>query len=393
MKYDFDNVVSRKGTNAIKYDKELINSCFNVDCNEETIFSWVADMDFQCSNPIIKAIKERADKQIFGYSNYLSDSEYYLAITNWFKKRYDWDIDKNHIVHSIGTVSGLETCINTLTDESDGIIIQRPVYNPFALAVESNNRNLINNELVNNDGYYSMNYEDLERKAKNPKNKMMILCNPHNPVGRVWKDEELLKLANICLDNNLIIITDEIHGDLTRSEHKFTPLKKLVNSDNVIVCTAINKTFNTAGLKCANLIISSNDYREKYNKEVGIQKVSPFVPSVLKAAYNESGDWLDQVNEYLDENFIFTENFFKEKMPRVKFLASEGTYLAWIDFRNYNLSSEDIYRIILKEANIFAKNGNGFGKEGDGFIRINLACPKCILEEILNRIENAFKLY
>jgi len=393
MKYNFDKIINRKGTNSLKWEAGDLLKKFGITerFDDETISLFVADMDFQCPQPVLKSLKKRVDQMMFGYSTHLTNNEYFDAVQGWFKRRHDWDINRESIIYCPGTVEALHILIRSFSEPGDGIIIQRPVYRPFMTSVEQNNRIVVSNSLINNAGYYTIDFDDLEQKAKDPNNTMFILCSPHNPVGRVWKKEELTKMAEICIENNVVLISDEIHGDLIRKGQTHYPICTLIDNDLLISCTAINKTFNTAGLHCSNIIINNEEMRKKFRRNLGMKLPTPFAISALIAAYNEGEEWLEQVNEYIDGNLIFLVNFLKENMPKVKCLIPEGTYIAWMDFSAYGLSSKEVHDRIYNKANVVLEDGELFGPEGAGFQRICIPCPRSILEEALERIYGEFK--
>ncbi|MCK5742804.1 MAG: aminotransferase class I/II-fold pyridoxal phosphate-dependent enzyme, partial [Chlorobi bacterium] len=317
-------------------------------------------------------------------------TEYFAALRNWFGKRYGWEIADEEVVYCPGTVHALNVAVMTYTKPGDGIIIQRPVYPPFTGAVESHNRNVVNNELINTDGYYTIDFDDLEAKAKVPNTTMMIFCSPHNPVGRIWKPEEIKRVTEICSANNVLLLADEIHGDLVMGENKFYPTATVSDIDNVVVCTAINKTFNVAGLHCSNIIIKNKELRERYTAELGMAHPSPFAISAMIAAYTECDEWLEQLNEYLEANFEFLKNFIAEKMPKLKFIKPEGTYIGWLDFSDYGLSANEIHDRIYNKANVVLQDGKLFSAESTQFQRICVPTPLSILEEAMERIAKEF---
>lgn len=392
-KYDFDKYVERRNTNCIKWDN--LDKSFPR-AKEDSIPMWVADMDFEVAEPIIKSIHNVADRKIFGYSTREID-RFYNAILNWYKRRFDWELEKESIMFSGGVVPAISILIRLLTNENDGVIIQRPVYYPFTNKIKENNRKVINNPLIYKEGKYSMDFEDLEEKASNPNNKLMILCSPHNPVGRVWKEEELKKVVEICKKNNVFIIADEIHNDLIRKGNKHINLQKLCPEykENIVTCLAPSKTFNLAGMQMSNIIINTKELREKWLEEVSRcaaqSNPNPFSIEAIIAAYNESEDWLDELNEYLDSNVEFVKDFVKRKLPKIKVIPTEGTYLMWLDFNEYGISAEELETKMLEEAGLIFDEGTMFGEEGSGFERINIACSRKVIEECMNRIYKVFK--
>lgn len=389
---NFNILKERKNTNSIKWD--FINFMYP-DLNHEVLPLWVADMDFECCNSIVNSLKERVDSNIYGYSSF--DEEYYSIITDWVNKEYGYSLDKNEIFYSPGIVPALGILIRALTKENDGIIIQSPVYYPFKNMIKNNNRTVIENNLINNNGYYEIDFEDLEEKAKNSNNKMLILCSPHNPVGRVWTQKELEKIAIICAKHNVYIVSDEIHCDLLREGVSFNSMGKLKDTikDLLIICTAPSKSFNLAGLNLSNIFIFNNTIKELWKDEItnkmAVSNPSPFAISATKAAYKNGGQWLKDVNKYIDSNLIYLKEFLDKKLPAVKYVIPEGTYLAWLDFNNYNLTDEQLTNLLLNEAKVAFDEGKLFGITGEKFQRINVACPRVILEEALEKVYNSLK--
>ena len=392
MKYDFDEIIPRKGTNSIKWEAgaQLKEWGITERFDDGTISLFVADMDFACPQPVLDALHARVEMKMFGYSTQNTSTEYNDAIRGWFSRRHDWDISAESIVYSPGTVTAISTAINAYTNPGDGVIIQRPVYAPFTSSIENNNRIVVNNALVNNNGYYEIDFADLETKAKDPNNKLFVLCSPHNPVGRVWLPNELEQMAEICLKNDVVLVSDEIHGDLVRKGVLHYPIRTVVDDDRLIACTAINKTFNTAGLHCSNIIIDNVEMREAFTAELGFALPTPFAISALIAAYNEGEEWLSQVNDYIDDNLTFVRDFLKEHMPQVKFTIPEGTYIGWMDFSAYGLSPEEVHDRIYNRANVTLEDGSMFGPEGADFQRICTPSPRSILEQALQRIADQF---
>ena len=393
MIYNFDEPVDRRGTYSVKWDGgEMIKEMGLTErYDEETIPLFTADMDLPAPQPVIDALYATVDHRIFGYS--IFPEEYYNAIQNWLLRKHDWKILKEEIVYCPGTVLAVNKVVTAFTEAGDGIIIQRPSYPPFAGAVEGNERTLLNNPLKqDDDGKYQIDFDDFEEKAKLDTTKMFILCNPHNPTGRIFSDEDLLRLSDICRDNDMLLIADEIHGDIIRRDQSFSPVAALVDdTEHIITLTAINKTFNVAGLHCSNIIITDPDKRETFKNELGMQMPSPFTIAALIAAYNEGDEWLEQLNDYLDETIEFTTSFLKENMPKVDFHIPEGTYVMWLDFSNYNISPEAVHDRIYNKANVLLEDGDMFGGEGADFQRICLPSPRPMIKEALERISSEFE--
>lgn len=386
--YDFDKIINRYGTNSMKWDG--LKETFEKD---NLLPLWVADMDFEVSPAISKELEKRIKHPIYGYMHW--SDEYYESVIGWMKRRHGWEVDKNWIVFTPGVVPAVSYAIKALTDIGDSVIIQTPVYHPFKTTIESNGRNVVTNPLIYKDGTYYMDLEDLERKIDS-KTKVLILCSPHNPVGRVWTKKELNELGEICLRNNIIIVSDEIHFDLIYKGNTHTVMADISPEirDNCIVCTSPSKTFNIAGLQVSNIIIPNEKLREKYSMELEkdhIVRPNVFGQEALIAAYNESEDWLDSLMEYLEENKNFFIDFIETKIPQLKTIRPEGTYLLWVDCSGLNMNSDELNEFFLNKCKLALNSGEMFGEEGKLFQRINIACPRAVLEEALMRIEKAVK--
>lgn len=388
MKYDFDKIVDRVGTNSVKWD--FMEKFAGVDSS--CIPLWIADMDFECAKPIVDAVEKRAKHAVFGYSE--KPDSYYESVINWMKKRHNWEITKESICVTPGIVKALNFIVQTYTNKGDGVIIQTPVYGPFMQAVEKNDRVIYENRLKYENEKYAIDFEDLEEKAKNPSVKLLILCSPHNPISRVWTKEELTRIGQICIDNNVIVVSDEIHSDIIYKGHKHIPFAAVSEefANNSIICSAPSKTFNIAGLETSNIIICNEKIRQEYIKALdknGIKGHNPFGIVATEAAYNEGEEWLDQVIEYLDENVKFVKEFLEEKIPNVKLVNPEGTFLLWLDCRGLGLNENELKTLLEKEAKIALDQGPNFGKAGIGFERLNIGCSRSIIESALIRLERA----
>lgn len=397
MTYDFDELIDRRNA-PFSYSMKWGVGPFVADMvgvkevRPDSIAVFTADMDFRCAQPIIQALHKVADHGIFGYSRQEFAPGYYEAVIHWFEKRRGWTIKKDEIVYVNGTVEALRQIILAFTQPGDGVIIQRPVYGPFAGAIDQTGRTLINNQLLEREnGYYEMDFEDLEEKAARPENKLLILCNPHNPVGRIWNREELLKVSEICRKHGVIIAADEIHGDLIRRGCDFHPMATLTDSSNLITCTAVNKTFNLAGLHATNLVITDRGIRERLKASMGFIGPSPFTLAATIAAYEEGEEWLEQLLDYLDGNIDFVLSFLQQNMPRVKCRRPDGTYIMWMDFRDYALTPEEIHRRIYEDAGVLLEGGLMFDPvHGGGFERICVPSPRSVIEEAMTRISRQF---
>ncbi|UCD01769.1 MAG: pyridoxal phosphate-dependent aminotransferase [Promethearchaeota archaeon] len=391
MKYNFDRLIDCSETNSLKWDTHSLKEQFKTD---DVLPFWVADMDFQCPQPVIDALKKRVAKEIYGYSWHTTPS-YLNAVANWMRRRHKWRIDTDWIVYSPGIVPATCMLIQTFSNVGEKIIIQPPVYYPFFTAIENNGRKLLTNQLNYENKKYTIDFDDFEEKAKDPLTKMFILCSPHNPVGRVWTEKELRRLGDICLENDVLIVSDEIHHDLILSGYIHTLFSTISEEfeKNTIMCTAPSKTFNIAGLQISNIIIPDEKMRELFNNTIvnrnGIMIPNAFGIVALIAAYNEGEEWLDQVLKYIEANFKFLKEFVNEKLPNVDFIDPEGTYLAWLDFNRLGMSDKELREFMLKKAKVALDGGKIFGPGGEGFERINVACPRSLLKECMIRIENA----
>lgn len=389
MKYNFDEIVDRKGTNSVKWSKEFLEQRFG---DGELLPLWIADMDFKCPKPVVDALVKRAEHGIYGYSERMDP--YYQSVIGWNKRRNNWEIKKEWIFFTPGVVSALNLLVQIFSFPGDKVIIQNPVYSPFNAAILNNGRHIQYNPLKHENGRYTMDYKDLEEKAKDPRVKIFILCSPHNPVGRVWTKEELTKLGEICIKNNIIVISDEIHSDLILKGYRHTPFATISEefAQHSVTCTAPSKTFNLAGLQTSSIIIPNERLRTDFSQTLESNHVTnpnAFGIVALRTAYNEGEEWLEQLLEYLNKNVCFIDKFIKEKMPEVKFIKPEGTYLAWLDFAAIGKDEKELEIIIQKKAKVALDEGYIFGKGGERFERINFACPQSILEKALDRIEKA----
>ncbi len=384
--YDFDAIVSRQGTHAAKWEAgDLLKAWGMVErFDADTIPLFVADMDFPCPQPVLDALHARIDRKILGYSLHQTSTEYLDALCGWFQRQHDWTIDPASVIQCQGVVEALDIIIRTFTAAGDGIIIQPPVYGTFASTITKHGRVVVNNTLNEQDGVYTVNFEQFEQQAADPNNTLFLLCSPHSPVGRVWTLAELTQMAEICATHDVLVVSDEVHCDLTRADQKHIPLATLVNDDlRLITCTSTNKTFNIAGLSCANIIIDDPTLRNPFSSALGISFPSPLTLTAVTAAYQHSDVWLSQVNDYLDGNLAFIETFLREKMPTVGYRVPQGGYSAWLDFGR---DSAEITRHINIKANIILEDGSASGEGGAGYQRMCVACSRSVLQEALERI-------
>ncbi|MEH7274616.1 MalY/PatB family protein [Neobacillus vireti] len=394
MKYNFDEIVNRRGTYSIKWDGGQIIKDIGLTerYDEDTIPLFTADMDLPVPQPLIEALHKTVDHRIFGYSVF--PDEYFKAVQHWFKKRHDWEFKKEDIIYSPGTVHALNVAVRAFTKPGDGIIIQRPVYPPFTSSIEANGRTVVNNALKSNEeGYYSIDFEDFEQKAKDESTKMFILCNPHNPTGRIFNTDELRKLADICVKNDVLIIADEIHGDIVRRNQTFIPIAKAAeeHAKHIVTFTAINKTFNLAGLHCTNVTIPNPELRQTFNGVMGMHLPSPFTVSALISVYHDGEEWLEQLKEYIDGTMEWAVEFLAEKMPKVKVRIPEGTYIMWMDLSGYGISPDEVHDRIYNKANVLLEDGKMFGEEGLQYQRICIPSPRPMIKEAFARIAREFE--
>lgn len=388
-KYNFDEITDRRGTNSLKYD-------FAAEWgrSQDAIPLWVADMDFPTAPEIIRKAEEVVRHGIFGYSEPLDG--YYEAVLSHYKRHFGWNPPKEWIVKTPGVVFAIAQCVRAFTDEGDGVIIQNPVYYPFTDVVKNNNRKLVDNPLKLNDhGVYEIDFDDFEKKAASPDTKMFLLCNPHNPVGRVWTKEELIRLEEICLKNHVLVISDEIHSDFVWEDNEFNVLVNIDDRyrENVITCTSPSKAFNLAGLQVSNIFIPDGTKRKQLTDEIwagGYLYLNTIGLAACQAVYESGQDWLKAVKEYIWENILFCIDYTEKNLPGVKIIRPQGTYLVWMDFRGTGISFKEIEDLINVKARVWLDDGSIFGKEGEGFERINVACPRAVLAEALERIKGVF---
>lgn len=388
MKFNFDKIIDRTNNFSAKWSE--MNKNFGTN---NLLPMWVADMDFLTAPCVMEALKDRLEQGIFGYTT--RPSSYNESIVNWLDNRFSWKINQEWLMFSPAVITSISLLIQNLTQKNDKIMIQEPVYSPFHNIVESNERSLVISPLVKlDDGSYVMDYEDIESKIKDVK--IFILCNPHNPVGRVWTREELTRLGEICLKHNVLVISDEIHSDIILKNHKHTPFASISKefSENTITCMAPTKTFNLAGLQSSFLVISNPYYYEVMDKAfsiLDIKRNNAFSLVATEAAYNYGEDWLYELIKYIEDNVDFAIDYIKNHIPQLKVKKPEGTYLLWVDFSNLNVDKEDLKNALINKGRIALSDGSSFGIGGDGYYRINLACPRSMVLEGLKRIEFAIK--
>lgn len=388
MKFDFDTVVNRKNTNAIKYDLAKKRGK-----PEDAVSLWIADMDFPTAPCIQKAVAEKAAHGIWGYSR--PDNRYYDALKKWYKERHNFEIQNEWVVNTPGVCFALAAAIKAFTNEGESVLIQKPVYYPFFNIINSLQRKVVNSSLILKNNHYEIDFDDFERKIVQENVKMFILCSPHNPGGRVWTKQELQKISEICLAHNVLVVSDEIHSDITFGSNVHTVYGSLSEQalKNSIICTAPSKSFNLAGLQFSNIFIADEKLRKAFSEELektGYDEPSVFGIVAATAAYSEGADWFDSVKSYIWENILFAKKYIEENAPQIKVLVPEGTYLLWLDFSNTGLSDSEINDRVLNKAKVWLDSGSMFGKEGEKFQRINCATPRIILEDALKRICSQF---
>lgn len=388
MKFDFDIVTDRKNTNAIKYDLAKKRGK-----PEDAVSLWVADMDFPTAPCIQKAVAEKATHGIWGYSR--PDNRYYDALKKWYKERHNFEVQNEWVVNTPGVCFALATAVKAFTNEGESVLIQKPVYYPFFNIINSLQRKVVNSSLILKNNHYEIDFDDFERKIVQENVKMFILCSPHNPGGRVWTKQELQKISEICLAHNILVVSDEIHSDITFGSNVHTVYGSLSEQalKNSIICTAPSKSFNLAGLQFSNIFIADEKLRKAFSEELdktGYDEPSVFGIVAATAAYSEGADWFDSVKSYIWENILFAKKYIEENAPQIKVLVPEGTYLLWLDFSETGLSDSEINDRILNKAKVWLDSGSMFGKEGEKFQRINCATPRIILEDALKRICSHF---
>lgn len=385
--YNFDKVVDRTGTSCLKYDFGMKRKG-----RDDLLPLWVADMDFQLPEEILADFRARIDHGIFGYTD--PDQEYYDALDHWFFTRHGYHVEPETVTVGCGVVYGLATGVKAFTKEGDAILIQQPVYYPFREVIEDNGRVFINNQLHYENGRYTVDFEDFERKIVENQVKVFLLCNPHNPVGRVWTKEELERMGDICLRHHVIIMDDEIHCDFVYPGYHFTSFMTLDEKyqENLVLYTSPSKTFNVAGFQPANIIIPNPELRAAYRKAnaaAGYSQGSVMGQVTVKSVYTKGAQWVDELLEYLTGNMEYMRAFVKEKFPKAYFVESEGTYLTWVDFSGYGFTDEELEYLMVEEAKLWLDCGKVFGPETAQFERFNIACPRATVVKAMEQLKAA----
>lgn len=389
MTYDFDRVIDRAGTDSLKYDFSGKRGK-----PDGILPLWVADMDFPAPPAVLRALSAKAGHGVFGYSSPMED--YFRPLRAWFSDRFAWETRPEWLVVTPGVVFAVATAVRALTGEGDAVLIQQPVYYPFKEMVDANNRRLVVNRLAFDDGRYRIDFDDFERSIVDNKVKLFILCSPHNPVGRVWTREELERLGDICVRHGVTVLADEIHEDFVFPGHRHTVFASIKPSfaDCTVTCTAPSKTFNLAGLQNSNIFISNRALCRAFREEM--ERTGYSQPNIMglvacKAAYEEGGAWLDALLEYLHGNLSFTREFLRDRLPDIRLIEPEGTYLLWLDCGRLGFSDAELDDVVTNGARLWLDGGPMFGAGGEGFQRVNIACPRKVLEIAYTRLEEALR--
>ena len=377
--YDFDEIVPRRNTNSYKWDSALA---------DDVLPLWVADMDFRTAPPVREALRRRVEHGVFGYTR-VPDAYYYAAI-DWFRRRHGWTMQREWMIYTSGVVPALSAVIKALARPGEKVLVQTPVYNCFFSSIRNNGCEVLDSPLKYEDGTYRIDFDDLERKAADPRARLMLLCNPHNPAGRVWTREELERVGDICIRHGLAVVADEIHCELTYPGHDYTPFASISDTflRHSVVCTSPTKAFNIAGLQIANITVCRDDWRQQIDRAININEVcdvNPLGIEALMAAYNEGEGWLDALREYLHANYLYMQQFCREQLPRFPLARLEGTYLVWMDCRALGIPSHELEERLVNEARLWLNAGTMYGATGEGFMRWNIACPRSVLAEALER--------
>lgn len=387
MKYDFDSVIDRRDTACEKYSFLKKHGL-----DEDVLPMWVADMDFETVPEIKERLRQITEHGIYGYTG--RTDAYNEAVISWFSRRFQWKIEDRWIISTPGVVFALATAVRTYTEPGDGILIQQPVYYPFERVISRNGRVPVISRLIRGTEQYEMDFIDMERKIREQNVKMMILCSPHNPVGRVWKKEELEQLGTLCEKYGVTVVVDEIHCDFVRKGYKHVPFGTLEPfGKKAVICTAPSKTFNLAGLQASNIIIADPVLRRKFVTELNAQGMfgaGLYGLAACQTAYETGEEWLEQLLDYLEGNYQYIKTYLQEKLPKVRLTELQGTYLIWMDFRAYGYTDQELNRIMQKEAKLWLDDGPMFGQGGSGFMRLNLAAPKSLVEDAMERLYHAF---
>jgi cystathionine beta-lyase len=385
MLYDFGALTDRRNTNSLKWDVE-----------ENVLPMWVADMDFKAAPEIIEAIQEKVAKGILGYT--IVPDTWYDAISSWWERRHHFKIDKEWLIFCTGVVPAISSAVRKMTSVGENILVQTPVYNIFFNSIVNNGRNIVENKLVYDGKEYSIDFEDLENKLSNPQTTMMILCNPHNPIGKVWDKETLKRIGELCFKHNVLVLCDEIHCDLTDMQHEYIPFAAVseICAKNSITCIAPTKAFNIAGVQSAAVVVPNEVLRHKINKALNTDEVAE--PNAIAmeatiAAFTKGEEWLNELRSYIQENREVVEKFIEIELPELYLIPSHATYLLWVDCSEITQDTTCLCQFLRSEAGLYVSSGESYGETGKGFIRINIACPRERLEDGLTRLKKGIELY
>jgi len=389
MGTNFDEIIDRRNTNSLKYDFGMERKH-----RDDLLPLWIADMDFRLPEEIISDIQAAVAHGIFGYSE--SKENYFIPLHDWFQNHFNWDVKKEWLTKTPGVVYAIALAIKAFTKEGEAVIIQQPVYYPFSECINDNNRRLINNQLIYENGKYSINFEDFEQKIINEDVKLFLLCNPQNPTGRVFTKEELTRLGEICLKHNVIVLSDEIHCDFTYPGHPHTVFASISEefANNSIICTSPSKTFNMAGMQTSNIFIPNKTIRDLFLHEFdasGYSQLTTLGLVACQSAYTNGYEWLNELKTYLKGNLDYVRTFINENLPEIKLVEPEGTYLIWLDCSELGVSYKELEKIIIDKAKLWLDGGIIFGKATSLFERINIACPRSVLVQALTNLEQAIK--
>lgn len=385
MKYDFDEVIERRGSNSYKWDTPAADGVLPL---------WVADMDFRTAPPVVDALRRRVEHGIYGYTKV--PAAYYDAVTGWFARRHGWNFRAEWIIYTSGVVPALSAVIKALAEPGDRIVVQTPAYNCFYSSIRNNGCELSASPLVYANGCYTIDFDDLERRLADPKARLFLLCNPHNPVGRVWTPDELRRMGELCMQYGVFVVADEIHCELTYEGHDYTPFASLSDTfaQHSVTCISPSKAFNIAGLQIANIVVPDDAVRRRVDRAININEVcdvNPFGVVATIAAYNEGAGWLDELRRYLRGNYEYLRDYFVRHLPDYPVLPLEGTYLAWVDCRASGIASGALAARLLEKHRLMLSPGEMYGPGGEYFLRVNLACPRARLAEALERLAAGLK--
>jgi cystathionine beta-lyase len=387
----FDDIIDRSEYPALKWTKAQLAEHFG---NDGALPFWVADMDFRAPDVLVESLLGRAGHGIYGYE--CRTDGYFEALVQWYEHRHGWSIDLDHLEFCPGVLNGIAIVLNQHSERGDGVIVQPPVFFEFRTVIRANRRRMIKNPLKVVDGQFQMDFEDLEEKAADPKSKIMIICNPHNPVGRVWTQEEQAQAGEICRKHNVLVISDEIHGDIVYKPHRYTPFASI--SDELaqasVACISPGKTFNLSGVVDSMAVIANEEYRKQFHDfahRYQINRTNVFASAATEVAYSQGGEWLDELLAYLQANIGFLRAYLRDNLPQVKLVEPEGTFMVWLDFRELGLGAKELARFLAEQAGLALNPGHWFGREGAGYARMNIACPQSLLQEAMLRLTSAVR--